>query len=121
MGLPEAEREAIAAGRSIIADLVLLRDDVKKNHTLSPLPCAEDSQIREYNAELKARGASTWHDVEWLFSDSYLYTRVAPLFRRNGTEFWTDYDPFHRQKLSTFKLSQPATIELAKRYRDIIT
>lgn len=34
---------------------------------------------------------------------------------------WKNYDIFSRQKLSTFKSSRPAVIELAGRYKDIVT
>jgi len=34
---------------------------------------------------------------------------------------WKHYDIFSRQKLSTFKSSRPAIIELATRYKDIVT
>lgn len=34
---------------------------------------------------------------------------------------WKNYDIFARQKLSTFKSSRPAVIELAARYKDIVT
>jgi damage-control phosphatase, subfamily III len=67
---------------------------------------------------LKARGNPTWHNVEWLYSECYLYRRISSLFRRS--KCWTNYDVFGRQKLSTFKSSRPAVLELAARYREIL-
>lgn len=40
------------------------------------------------------------------------------LFRR--ASHWKDYDVFGRQKMSTFKSSRPAVVELAARYKDIV-
>ena len=36
------------------------------------------------------------------------------------TRFWTSYDVFSRQKMSTFKSSRPAVLELAARYNDLM-
>lgn len=35
------------------------------------------------------------------------------------SKYWKDYDVFARQKMSTFKSSRPAVLELAGRYRDL--
>lgn len=67
---------------------------------------------------MQARGNPTWHNVEWLYSECYLYRRISSLFRRS--KHWRDYDVFARQKLSTFKSSRPAVLELAAKYKDII-
>lgn len=45
--------------------------------------------------------------------------RIATIF--STTTNWKRYDVFSRQKLSTFKSSRPAVIELAARYKDLIT
>ena len=45
--------------------------------------------------------------------------RINTLF--SLTEHWKDYDVFSRQKLSTFKSSRPAVLELAIRYKGLIT
>jgi hypothetical protein len=37
------------------------------------------------------------------------------------SKHWKTYDIFARQKLSTFKSSRPAVVELAKHYRDVVT
>jgi len=48
------------------------------------------------------------------------------VFRRVATAFamttkWKNYDIFSRQKLSTFKSSRPAVVELAARYRSLMS
>lgn len=73
--------------------------------------------VGDYNEELDARGQPTWHDVEWLYAECYLYRRVQTLF--GLSEHWKNYDVFNRQKMSTFKSSRPAVLELAARYRNI--
>lgn len=44
---------------------------------------------------------------------------MSTLFE-NST-YWTSYDVFARQKLSTFKSSRPAVIELAAKYKELIS
>jgi hypothetical protein len=45
--------------------------------------------------------------------------RIASIFKQ--TSHWRSYDIFARQKMSTFKSSRPAVLELAARYREIVT
>ena len=73
--------------------------------------------VGDYNEELDARGQPTWHDIEWLYAECYLYRRVRTFF--GMSTHWKSYDVFNRQKLSTFKSSRPAVLELAARYRGI--
>jgi hypothetical protein len=44
--------------------------------------------------------------------------RISSVFKR--TQHWKSYDIFARQKMSTFRSSRPAVIELASRYHDIV-
>lgn len=48
------------------------------------------------------------------------------MIRRISTSFslsthWKNYDVFSRQKIKTFRSSRPAVLELASRYKDIVT
>ena len=52
--------------------------------------------VGDYNDELDARGQPTWHDVEWLYAECYLYRRIHTLFALS--EHWKDYDVFNRQR-----------------------
>lgn len=45
--------------------------------------------------------------------------RISSIFKQ--TQKWKTYDIFARQKMSTFKSSRPAVLELAARYKDIVT
>lgn len=85
---------------------------------ISPLEDDGESDVESYNAELEARGNPTWHHVQWLYSECYLYRRLSALFRRS--KHWTDYDVFGRQKRSSFKSSRPAVLELAAKYSDLV-
>jgi damage-control phosphatase, subfamily III len=85
---------------------------------IRPLEDDGEPDIETYNAELKARGNPTWHNVQWLYSECYLYRRISSLFWRS--KHWKNYDVFGRQKLSTFKSSRPAVLELAAKYSDIV-
>lgn len=85
---------------------------------IRPLEDDGEPDIENYNTELEARGNPTWHNVQWLYSECYLYRRISTLFRRS--KHWKNYDVFGRQKLSTFKSSRPAVLELAAKYGDIV-
>lgn len=74
--------------------------------------------VADYNQELEARGNPKWFDVSWLYAECYLYRRMSSLF--NTSQYWKSYDVFAKQKISTFKSSRPAVIELASRYKEII-
>lgn len=117
--LPSSESEKIAEGKAIVSSLATLKYEVQHNRALSRLLDDGYADIALYNSELEARGNPKWHDVEWLYSECYLYRRIATLF--NLSTHWKDYDVFQRQKMSTFKSSRPAVLELASRYRDIIS
>lgn len=45
--------------------------------------------------------------------------RISSIFTH--TKKWKSYDIFARQKISTFRSSRPAVLELAARYKDIVT
>ncbi|EXJ79755.1 hypothetical protein A1O3_08038 [Capronia epimyces CBS 606.96] len=117
----ETEKEAIAEGKSIVAALGTLKYELQHNRVMTLIPYDGQGDVESYNAELEARGPPKWHDVEWLFAECYLYRRMATLFSTAKTGFWQRYDVFQRQKMSTFRSSRPAVLELAGRYRDILT
>lgn len=50
---------------------------------------------------------------------TFIARRISSIFKR--TEKWRSYDLFARQKMATFKSSRPAVLELAARYREIVT
>jgi damage-control phosphatase, subfamily III len=83
-------------------------------------PIIDDGQpdIKSYNEELEARGNPQWFDVPWLYAECYLYRRLNTIF--STTKYWKSYDVFAKQKMSTFRSSRPAVIELAARYKDLI-
>ncbi|OBT52615.1 hypothetical protein VE04_06034, partial [Pseudogymnoascus sp. 24MN13] len=84
-----------------------------------PLEDDGGSDIEEYNRELAALGETTWLHAPWLFSECYLYRRIATHFARST--HWKQHDVFARQKISTFRSSRPAVLELATRYNAILS
>ncbi|KAJ9206424.1 hypothetical protein DTO280E4_226 [Paecilomyces variotii] len=111
------DEEKRAEGKSIIESLAKLKYELQHNRQLTPLPDDGEPDIAEYNKELEQRGNPTWHNVAWLFSECYLYRRISTLFRLS--KHWKGYDVFSRQKMSTFKSSRPAVLELAGKYRKL--
>lgn len=85
---------------------------------MSPLPDDGKPDIAGYNHELEQRGNPKWFDVAWLFAECYIYRRMNTLF--SLSTHWKQYDVFSRKKMSTFRSSRNAVLELAKRYNDLM-
>ena len=111
----------MAEGKRIISALATLKYELQHNRVLTPIDDDGAPDVELYNAELAARGPPKWHDVEWLFSECYLYRRISVLFSMATTRAWKGYDCFARQKMETFRSSRPAVVELAGRYREIVS
>ncbi|KAJ5737213.1 uncharacterized protein N7483_002338 [Penicillium malachiteum] len=109
----EKEKE----GKAIIEKLAKLKYELQHNRQLTPLDDDGHPDIASYNRELEQRGNPVWHDVPWLYSECYLYRRIETFFALS--QHWKGYDVFARQKMSTFKSSRPAVLELAARYREL--
>ncbi|KAJ5628656.1 hypothetical protein N7490_010884 [Penicillium lividum] len=109
----EKEKE----GKSIIENLAKLKYELQHNRQLTPIEDDGHPDIASYNKELEQRGNPVWHDVPWLYSECYLYRRMESFFALS--KHWKGYDVFARQKMSTFKSSRPAVLELAARYREL--
>ena len=118
--IAETDKDALQEGKAITSALATLKYELQHNRVLSPIADDGFPDVKAYNDELQSRGPPTWHKVQWLYAECYLYRRTAALFSTAKTKFWRDYDPFFRQKMRTFKSSRPAVLELCARYRDII-
>lgn len=127
--LPSELNDKIPEGKAILSSLAALKYEMQHNRTLTPLENDNFDDIKLYNDELQQRtnadlDGSTgetpkWHNVEWLFSECYMYRRIYTLF--SGSTHWKNYDYFQRQKISTFRSSRPAVLELCAKYKEIIT
>ncbi|KAA8647628.1 hypothetical protein EYZ11_003241 [Aspergillus tanneri] len=111
------DEEKRREGKAIIEKLATLKYELQHNRQLTPLPNDGKAGITEYNKELEQRGNPSWHNVPWLYSECYLYRRISTFFALST--HWKDYDVFARQKISTFKSSRPAVLELAARYKEL--
>eukprot|EP00611_Tribonema_gayanum_P028977 TRINITY_DN7622_c0_g1_i1.p1 TRINITY_DN7622_c0_g1~~TRINITY_DN7622_c0_g1_i1.p1 ORF type:complete len:254 (-),score=83.00 TRINITY_DN7622_c0_g1_i1:548-1279(-) len=63
---------------------------------LTPIPDDGGPDVREWNESIMAPylGAANWLDAPWLYTEFYVYRRVAAAF----AFFTTAYDPFDAQK-----------------------
>lgn len=113
------DEQTVKEGKWIISKLAELKYELQHDRELIPIVDDGEADVAEYNKELETLQPAKWHSVPWLFSECYLYRRASSLFKQ--TEKWKSYDMFARQKMSTFKSSRPAVIELAARYREIVT
>lgn len=94
--------------------------------------------IASYNKELVDLGSPKWFEMPWLYAECYLYRYDRTNYLQTGTSLltstarrmhtffalsnhWKSYDIFARQKLSTFRSSRPAVIELAAKYKALIS
>ncbi|KAF2755921.1 DUF89 domain-containing protein [Pseudovirgaria hyperparasitica] len=110
---PVAQKE----GKAIIEQLAKLKYELQHNRNLTPLEEDGYPDIAEYNKELEQRGSPQWFDVTWLYSECYI--RMSNFFKLSTK--WKNYDLFAKQKMSGFHSSRRAVIELATRYKDIVT
>ncbi|OBT89372.1 hypothetical protein VE02_01450 [Pseudogymnoascus sp. 03VT05] len=106
-------------GKRIVETVGALKYEVLHDRAMTPLEEDGGSDIEEYNRELAALGETTWLHAPWLFSECYLYRRIATHFARST--HWKQHDVFARQKISTFRSSRPAVLELATRYNAILS
>ncbi|KAF1915744.1 hypothetical protein BDU57DRAFT_451146 [Ampelomyces quisqualis] len=106
-------------GKWIVSELAKLKYELQHDRELTPIMDDGEADVDAYNKELAARGTPRWHSVPWLYSECYLYRRISSIFKQ--TKQWRSYDLFARQKMATFKSSRPAVLELAARYRQIVT
>ncbi|KIW19737.1 hypothetical protein PV08_00311 [Exophiala spinifera] len=120
------DKDAIEEGKRIVSSLASLKYEVQHNRALGEIDDDGHADVKLYNDELAARDKLArdgvkWHDVEWLYSECYLYRRIGAFFGTAKTAAWRGYDPFARQKMDTFRSSRNAVLELAARYREIMT
>ncbi|KAG9228578.1 hypothetical protein BJ875DRAFT_477118 [Amylocarpus encephaloides] len=111
----ETKREE---GKRIVEQLTKLKYELQHDRKLSPIPDDGQPDVEGYNKELEALGTPSWFNLPWLYAECYIYRRVASSFALSTQ--WKSYDVFAKQKLSTFRSSRPAVIELAARYHELI-
>ncbi|KAH8815677.1 hypothetical protein F5884DRAFT_773268 [Xylogone sp. PMI_703] len=110
--------EKRAEGKKIVEELAKLKYELQHDRKLSPLLDDGQPDIEGYNKELEQLGTPSWFNVPWLYAECYLYRRIATFF--SLSQHWKSHDVFARQKISTFRSSRPAVIELANRYHEIV-
>ncbi|KAM0699882.1 hypothetical protein Q7P36_000093 [Cladosporium allicinum] len=114
----EKDGEKAEEGKTITAQLAALKYEIQHNRVLSPLPDDGGFDIEGYNKEIEQRGNPTWFNVTWLFSECYMYRRIATIFRLS--KHWKNHDVFFKQKQSTFRSSRAGVIELAFHYNEVL-
>ncbi|KAI4091156.1 MAG: hypothetical protein LQ344_004269 [Seirophora lacunosa] len=111
--------EKAEEGKSIVEGLAKLKYELQHNRPLTPMVDDGRPDVADYNEELGALQSPTWFNMPWLYAECYLYRRLSTLFALST--HWKSYDIFSRQKLSTFKSSRPAVLELAAKYKKLIS
>lgn len=114
----EKDGEKAEEGKAITQALAALKYEIQHDRVLTPLPNDGGADIAGYNKEIEQRGNPTWFNVTWLFSECYMYRRIATLFRLS--KHWKNYDVFFKQKQSTFRSSRAGVIELSNHYNEVL-
>ncbi|KAI2609122.1 DUF89-domain-containing protein [Hypoxylon fragiforme] len=112
-------REKQDDGKKIIEELARLKYEVQHDRKLTPIKDDGGVDVAIYNSELEQLGTPSWFNIPWLYCECYLYRRLHTSF--SLSTHWKNYDVFSRQKIKTFRSSRPAVLELAARYRDLVT
>ncbi|KAA6412043.1 MAG: duf89 domain-containing [Lasallia pustulata] len=105
-------------GKSIVEELAKLKYELQHDRQLTPLIDDKERDVAGYNKELEALDKPTWFNVPWLYAECYLYRRISTSFALS--KHWKNYDVFARQKMSTFRSSRPAVLELAAKYKELV-
>ncbi|KAL9118008.1 MAG: hypothetical protein Q9187_005451 [Circinaria calcarea] len=113
------EEEKRNEGKAIVEVLAKLKYELQHDRQLTSLTDDGQPDVASYNTELEALGSPTWFNVPWLYAECYLYRRMSTSFTLS--KHWNSYDVFARQKMSTFKSSRPAVLELAAKYKELVS
>ncbi|KAB5550889.1 putative UPF0364 protein [Coniochaeta sp. 2T2.1] len=106
-------------GKKIVEEIVKLKYEIQHDREITPINDDGHPDVAIYNSELEKLGKPTWLNTPWLYTECYLFRRINSYF--SLSTHWKNYDVFARQKINTFRSSRPAVLELAARYRDLIT
>ncbi|KAH8652057.1 hypothetical protein BX600DRAFT_87369 [Xylariales sp. PMI_506] len=113
------DQAKVDEGKNIVGELAKLKYELQHDRELTPIRDDGKADVALYNQELEKLGNPKWFSVPWLYSECYLYRRINTSFSLSS--HWKNYDVFARQKMSTFRSSRPAVLELAGRYKDLVT
>ncbi|KAI0403350.1 DUF89-domain-containing protein [Xylaria palmicola] len=105
-------------GKRIVEELARLKYEMQHDRQLTPIRDDGQPDVALYNDELARLGTPTWFTAPWLYCECYLYRRISTSFGLSA--HWKGYDVFARQKITTFRSSRPAVLELAARYKDLV-
>ncbi|OIW29439.1 DUF89-domain-containing protein [Coniochaeta ligniaria NRRL 30616] len=106
-------------GKKIVEEIAKLKYEIQHDRQITPIADDGYPDVVIYNSELEKLGKKTWLDTPWLYTECYLFRRINTYFSQST--HWKNYDVFARQKTNTFRSSRPAVLELAARYKDLIT
>ncbi|XP_034951776.1 damage-control phosphatase ARMT1-like isoform X2 [Chelonus insularis] len=105
--------------KQVIGDLSELKSELMTNKFLSRLNSTNtenSNDIIKWNREIENQidkgKPPTWYNATWLFSECYMYRRIAQIFQ--VTKTLTSYDPFESLKYESFHQSLAPMSSLAK-------
>ncbi|KAJ2747919.1 Hairy/enhancer-of-split with YRPW motif protein 2 [Coemansia sp. BCRC 34301] len=105
---------AIAEGKALTGSLSKLKHEMVTDKHLTPLEDDGVGDIEVWNRWLGLYfPAATWYSTPFLTWETYLYRRIATIFKRS--EHWNQHDFFARKKDATFKASMVAVAKMCSR------
>lgn len=114
-----SDGEKLEEGKNIMKKLTALKYELEHDRELTPLLNDGQPDIAMYNKELEKLGNPSWYNLPWLYAECYLYRRIQTYFALST--HWKHYDVFNRQKIKTFRSSRAAVVELASRYKKLLS
>ncbi|KAJ2690444.1 Hairy/enhancer-of-split with YRPW motif protein 2 [Coemansia spiralis] len=105
---------AISEGKALTSQLSQLKHEMVTDKVLSPLDDDKVGDIDVWNHWLGLYfPTATWYTTPFLTWETYLYRRIASIFKRS--EHWSRHDFFAMKKEATFKASMVAVAKLCSR------
>ncbi|KAI0231589.1 Hairy/enhancer-of-split with YRPW motif protein 2, partial [Massospora cicadina] len=113
--LEATQQKKIDQGKAIVHELSQLRHNLQRNKPAKILDDdIEDIHLwRKAQQELDAEIDYTYETLPWLFSECLVYRQVHGIIQSQSD--WKGYDPFRRQKETSFKSTLSGSVELATR------
>ncbi|KAJ2778101.1 Hairy/enhancer-of-split with YRPW motif protein 2 [Coemansia javaensis] len=108
---PEA---AVAEGKALTGELSRLKHEMVTNKPLTPLEDDGEEDVAAWNHWLATYfPGATWYQTPFLAWETYMYRRMAGIFRRS--QHWAAHDFFAARKEATFRASMAAVAQLCAR------
>ncbi|KAJ2007521.1 Hairy/enhancer-of-split with YRPW motif protein 2 [Coemansia thaxteri] len=114
-----SDAAAVAEGKALTGELSKLKHEMVTDKILTPLEEDGVGDVPAWNRWLELYfSAVTWYSAPFLAWETYMYRRVAAIFKRS--QHWSRFDYFAAKKEATFRASMEAVARMCSRV-DLLT